>query len=196
MAGMKPFFLTGANAKVRINGKTLAYVTNLSYSVRVNHASPTILGMYEPTSIEPLAYIVNGSFSVVRYIADVASSVGGSLPNGVKDTGNGIGYWGPDGTLGRFKAGFDVKKGPDGRAYENLDPKKLEKATSFDIEIYQKTCGASQVPVATLRGVRITQADFNIGTNAPATQNFNFTAVYADEDSFLANSSGSGQEFE
>ena len=35
MAGIRPTFITGANAKVRVNDKTLAFCTDLSYSVQV-----------------------------------------------------------------------------------------------------------------------------------------------------------------
>lgn len=194
MAGTKPFFLTGANAKIRVNGKTLAYVTNLSYSVNINHASPIVLGMYEPSSVEPLSYKVTGSFTVARYIADIQTDVGGKSPNGTSERGNGIGHWGPDSTLGKFGAGFDIKKGIDGRAYENMDPSKMNKATTFEIEIFQKFDGG-QRSVAKVRDARITRADFNLAKKAVASQTFNFTAIYADEDSFLADFSGNGQQF-
>ena len=115
MAGLKPFFLTGANAKIQVNNRTLAYCNNLSYSVQVNHASPRVLGMYEPTSIEPLSYLVTGSFTVIRYTADVKGNVGGKTPNGVFEGGNGIGNWGPDGLLKRLAEGFNLSA-PDGRA--------------------------------------------------------------------------------
>jgi len=195
MAGMKPFFLTGANAKIRINNRTLAYVTNLGYSVKITHASPTVLGMYEPSSIEPLGYAVSGQFTVVRYVADIKDDVGGASPNGVSDRGNGIGGWGPEGTLEKFAAGFDIKKGIDGRAYDNMDPSRLQKATGFEIEIYQKFGNNGQRSVANVRGARITQADFNIGSNSAASQTYNFTALYVDEDSFRADFSGFGQQF-
>ena len=194
MAGMKPFFLTGSNAKIRVNMKTLAYCSNVSYSIQVAHATPTVLGMYEPSSVEPLSYKVSGSFSVVRYVADIKDDVGGTPPYGASDRGNGIGGWGPDGTLDKFASGFDVKKGIDGRAYDNLDPSELQKATTFDIEIYQKFAGG-QRSVANIRDVRITRADFNIGNNQAASQTFNFTALYVDEDSFKADFSGLGQQF-
>ena len=45
MSGMVPFFLTGANAKIRVNGRTMAFCTNVSYSTRVMHKNPKILGM-------------------------------------------------------------------------------------------------------------------------------------------------------
>lgn len=191
---MKPFFLTGANAKIRVNNTTLAYVTNLSYSVNVNHATPIVLGMYEPSSVEPLSYKVTGSFSVVRYIADITDDIGGSQPDGVSQRGNGIGNWGPDGTLNKFADGFDIKKGIDGRAYENLDPSTMKKSSTFDIEVYQKFAGG-QRSVAKIRDVRITKADFNLGSKTVANQTFNFTAIYVDEDSFVADMSGAGQQF-
>lgn len=194
MAGMKPFFLTGSNAKIRVNMKTLAYCSNVSYSIQIHHATPTVLGMYEPSSVEPLSYKVSGSFSVVRYVADIKDDVGGTSPNGASERGNGIGGWGPDGTLEKLAAGFDIKKGIDGRAYDNLDPSKLQKATTFNIEIYQKFAGG-QRSVANIRDVRITRADFNIGNKQAATQTFNFTALYVDEDSFKADFSGLGQQF-
>lgn len=194
MAGMRPFFLTGANAKIRVNGVTLAYVTNLSYSIQVNHATPRVLGMYEPSSVEPLSYLVTGSFTVAKYVADIKDDVGGTPPNGTSDRGNGLGSWGPDGTIGKFAAGFDIKKGIDGRAYENLDPSKLNKATTFNIEVFQKFAGG-QRGVANIRDVRITRADFNIADKNIASQTYNFTALYADEDTFIADFSGSGQQF-
>lgn len=193
MAGIRPFFLTGANAKIKVNNQTLAYVTNLSYSVTVNHATPRVLGMYEPTSVEPLSYLVTGTFTVVRYIADVKDNVGGVSPDGAKETGNGIGNWGPDGTGKRLKEGFNFKA-PDGRTYDNLNPRHLDKATGFEIYVYQKLNG-KDVSVAKIREARITRADLNLIKNAVATQSFQFTALYADEDSFIADFSGVGQQF-
>lgn len=193
MAGMRPFFLSGANAKIKINNVTLAYCTNLSYSVQVNHATPRVLGMYEPTSVEPLSYIVTGSFSIVRYVADVKDNVGGVSPNGADPAGNGVGNWGPDGLGKRLAQGFNFSA-PDGRAYDALNPSKLDKATGFEINVYQKIAGGGgQQSVAKIRDARITRADFNLGVRSLATQTFNFTAVYLDEDSFIADFSGRGQ---
>jgi len=194
VAGIKPFFLTGANAKIKVNGKTLAFCSSVSYSIQVNHATPTVLGMYEPSSIEPLSYKVNGSLSIIRYVADIKDDIGGASPFGVSEFGNGIGGWGPDGSLARLAAGFDIKKGIDGRAYENLDPSKLSKATTFNIEIYQEFPGGFR-SVANIRDVRITRADFNVGVRQAAVETFNFAAIYVDEDSFKADFSGFGQQF-
>lgn len=195
MSGLLPFFVTGGNAKIKVNGKTLAFCTDLTYSISVLTQTPKILGMYEGSSVEPLGYSVSGSFSIIRYAKDAVSNVGGTPPNGISsnDAGNGIGNWGAawGGGLGNFLAANGV--GNDGRPNEDLDPSKLQNGTTFDIQVYQKTNGGD-LGVANIRSVRITQADFQISKKGAATQRFNFVALYADEDSFTADFSGIGQQ--
>lgn len=197
MAGIRPTFITGANAKVRVNDKTLAFCTDLSYSVQVLTQTPKVLGMYEGSSVEPLGYTVSGSFTVVRYAKDVKNSVqGGKNPNGLagNDAGNGVGNWGGawGGTTGDFLARNGV--GNDGRANEALDPSKFQNGVTFDIQVYQKT-PTGDIGVANIRNVRITQADFTLTKRGAAMQRFNFVALYVDEDSFIADFSGIGQQF-
>lgn len=226
MAGLKPFFITGANAKIRLNGKTLAFCSDFNYSVQVLTKTPKVLGMYEGTSVEPLGYTVSGSFTVIRYAKDAVSNIG-TQPHGVtpNDAGNGIGNWGTQwgGTAGDFLARNGV--GNDGRAQEGLDPSKFANGTTFDIQVYQKipTAGNNSqsveaqlgraiqqisgaltgnnleandvLGVANIRGCRITQADFSITKKGAAMQKFNFVALYVDEDSFVADFSGIGQQF-
>jgi hypothetical protein len=193
MAKLAPFFLTGANAKIKLNGKTLAFVTDLSYSVEIPHAAPTLLGNYEPASLEPLAYKVLGSFNLIRYIDGVANDLksrGYKIPHGVNDNGNGVGNWGPDGFLDRngiFSS--------DGQANKALNPAEFDGAVRFDIEVWQKTPGGELCAVARFRDCRIVRTNFNISKKSPAMQSFSFQALYADEDSFLSNMSGEGQQF-
>lgn len=195
MANLRPFFINGANAKVKVNGKTLAFCTDLSYSIQVLTQTPKILGMYEGSSVEPLGYTVSGSFSVIRYAKDAAANVGGKIPAHIapNDAGNGIGNWGAawGGGLGSFFAANGI--GNDGRPNEDLDPSKLQNATTFDIQVYQKTDGGD-LGVANIRNVRITQADFQLSKKGVAQQRFNFVALYIDEDSFVADFSGIGQQ--
>lgn len=232
MAGVKPFFITGANAKIKINGKTLAFCTDLSYSIQIAHQTPKVLGMYEGSSVEPLGYTVSGSFSVIRYTKDASMAVGAdSTPYGISenDAGNGVGnmgsVWG--GKFGDFLNRNGI--GNDGRTNEALNPSLLSNGTTFDIQVYQKVpgqggeaggfFGAAQrtinaasdiltggtgvngsapglIGVANIRNCRITQADFSISKRGAAMQRFNFVALYADEDSFVADFSGVGQQFE
>jgi hypothetical protein len=196
MAGLKPFFITGATAKIKLNGKTVAFCTDFSYSVQVAHQTPKILGMYEGVSVEPLGYTVNGSFQILRYARNAKANTG-SNPSGVaaNDSGNGIGNMGE--AWSKSNSGFRARVGVgnDGRVHENLNPSKLDTATTFDIEIYQKT-EKGNIGVAKIRNARIVQADFTISKKMVAQQRFNFVARYADEDSFVADFSGRGQHFE
>lgn len=201
MAGIAPFFITGANAKIKINGVTLAFCTDLSYSVVVNHATPTVLGMYEPTSIEPLSYKVTGSFGVVRYANSVKEQLeaqGFKTPDGVSPDGNGVGGFstnkGDTVASAIFRSGAI---GNDGRAHESFDPSKLQSATFFDIEIYQKMPNGGELRgVARLRNCRISRADLGMNKKSPTIERFQFMALYLDEDSFIADFSGNGQQFD
>jgi hypothetical protein len=43
--------------------------------------------------------------------------------------------------------------------------------------------------ILNIRKARITQADFSLNKRTPAVERFNFVALYADGDSFVANAS-------
>jgi hypothetical protein len=223
MSGIKPFFISGGNAKIKLNDKTMAFCTDVSYSVQVLTQTPKILGMYEGSSVEPLGYSVSGSFTIIRYIKDAKKDIGGKPPKSIatNDAGNGVGNWGGvwGDKLGDFLARNGV--GNDGRANEALDPSKFANGVTFDIEIYQKTpltskqnistkvdkalsvLGGSKnnsdpgnvIGVAKIRNCRITKADFSLSKKGVGTQRFDFIALYVDEDSFVADFSGNGQHF-
>lgn len=141
MAGTRPTFITGATAKIKLNGKTMAFCQDFSCSIAIATQTPKVLGKYEGDSVEPLSYVVSGGFSVVRYAKGIREAVGGrGFPNGIaeNDAGNGVGNWGTQwgGSLGDLLARNGV--GNDGRAHEALDPSKFASGTTFDIQIYQK----------------------------------------------------------
>lgn len=185
MSGLKPFFITGANSKIKVNGKTMAFCTDISCSVQIATQTPKVLGKYEGSSVEPLGYTVSGSFTLIRYAKNAVDSISGAPKNTV-NSGNGMGSW-PD-TL-RVGSSSDIQ----------ANPADLQNGSTFDIEIYQKiepTPGNfDQLGVMRIRNARITQADFSLSKKAAATQRFNFVALYADEDSFRADFSGSSDLF-
>jgi len=198
MANVRPFFITGAAAKVILNGKTMAFCSDLSYSVQIITQTPKVLGMYEGTSVEPLGYSVSGSFTVIRYAKGAVANNGFSVPGGVaiNDAGNGVGNWGStwDGTNASINSIVGAPfSGTDGRANEALDPSTYKNGAAFDIQVYSKTA-TGIIGVANIRSVRITQADFNITKKGVAQDRFNFTALYVDGDGYVANASGSGQQ--
>ncbi len=141
MAGTKPTIITGATAKIRLNGKTLAFCQDFSCSIQVLTRVPKVLGKYEGDSIEPVGYSVSGSFTIIRYAKGIKKLVGpGAYPHGLaeNDAGNGVGNWGTQwgGSVSDLLSRNGV--GNDGRAHEALDPSKFSGGTTFDIQVYQK----------------------------------------------------------
>lgn len=201
MAKIAPFFITGANAKIKLNGITLAFCTNLSYSVVVNNAAPHVLGMYEASSLEPLSYNVSGSFGVVRYannVKDQLEALGYNTPSGVTSEGNGVGNWTKNRGDGVGAAILSSGTfGNDGRAHDNFDPSMLQNGTFFDIEVYQKMPGGGETRgVCRMRNCRLVRMDGQINKKTPLLEQFQFQAIYFDGDSFIADFSGNGQQFD
>lgn len=141
MSGSLPSIITGATAKIRLNGKTLAFCQDFNCSIQVLTKVPKVLGKYEGDSVEPLGYSVSGSFTIIRYAKGIRKLNGpGGYPNGLaeNDAGNGVGNWGGQwgGSVSDHLSRYGI--GNDGRANEALDPSKFGSGTTFDIQIYQK----------------------------------------------------------
>jgi hypothetical protein len=132
----------------------------------------------EGSSVEPLGYSVSGSFSVIRYARNAVTSTN-TQPFGTKNKGNGVGNYASE----LLKNG--VNDSP-------LNPADLANGSTMDIVVYQKTPNGN-IGVVNIRNARITQADFSISKKSPAMQKFSFVALYADEDSFTADISGTHQ---
>ena len=189
MVNVSPFFVTGANCKIKVNGLTLAFATELSYSVSIPHTKARVLGSYEVDSLEPLSYDVGGSFTVIRYISDLKSrlqQLGIGSPSAVSDLGNGIGSWT---NLAANKKNEGLGNGADGRADKSLVPASLQDAVTFDIEIYQKLPNGETLGISRIRNARIVQMGAQITKRGLMLQSFQFSAQFLDEDSFMADSS-------
>jgi len=190
MANVAPFFVTGANCKLKVNGVTLAFATNLSYTVSIPHARAKMLGSYEANSFDPLSYDVNGSFTIIRYISDLKDkleSLGIASPDGLDNLGNGVGSWSKNKQQNSIASTFGY--GADGRADRSLTPSALQDAVTFDIEIYQNLPNGESFGVSRLRNVRITQMGAQLSKRSNMMQTFQFIAQFLDEDSFIADSS-------
>lgn len=184
MAGKRPFFITGSNVKIKVNGKTMAFCTDLNCTVQIITQTPKVLGKYEGSSVEPLGYSVSGSFTLIRYAksaTDVATKNHGSSPDGTSSHGNGVGNW----TETHLGGATDIQ----------TNPGDLSNGSTFDIEVYQKLQASpgsnkENLGILKIRNARITQADFSISKRDAARQRFSFVALYVDEDSFKADFSG------
>jgi len=174
---MKPAFITGANAKVKIGGITLAYAQDVSYNVTTTTIPIETMGRYEVVSNEPVAYFVDGTLSVIRYTKIASdSSMAGAAANG-----NGIGNW-----------DFKVPNGTDGSSHVN--PGKLLASQTFDLEIYQKYDDNGQVGesdvVVKLHDCRFVRKGGAINKRGVLVEQFAFNAIYKDDDSFEKAGSG------
>lgn len=210
MAGRAPFFITGANCKIRVNGVTLAFATELSYNVSINHQQAKVLGQYEADTIEPISYNITGQFTVIRYLEGVKDLVN-NPPNGTHKLGNGVGSFNIASNMGSGVASIVGAVGATGTADKSLDPSTLSMSSGFDIEVYQKIPGNSvngqaasiltgrgvelggvsrnSSGIARLRDCHIVGMQTNISKRGFMMQTFQFMANYLDEDSFLSSSS-------
>ena len=177
MANGVPFFLTGGNARILIDGQTVAFATNVSYRIIVKHSSPRVLGKYEVEELHPLSYEVFGSLSIIRYRSKLKGVIAPTTSD-ISNKGNSIGSY----------------DNPVGNVNESLDPGKLLSSKMFNIEIRQKLAGNDEVSVFTLRDCRIDEITFNLDKRSAATQTVRFTARFYDDDVFTASSSSVGQE--
>lgn len=140
MANKTPFFLTGGNARIILNNKTVAYATSVSYRISVRHAAPRVLGRFEVEVIQPLTYDVTGSLSIIRYGRGLKSFYGNAAPEGVSELGNSIGSYSSASAAGIVGSalGLPTTDGQwDGRADEAFNPSKFFQSMMFNIEIRQ-----------------------------------------------------------
>jgi len=109
-----PMFLTGANAKIVINSKLIAYAADVSYNVDAVTVPVEVMGRYEVLSNETVAFGVNGSFTVVRYAKDMAKNAGIDDAN---ETGN---------------AADNLGVG------SHINPAKMLESSTFELNVFQK----------------------------------------------------------
>lgn len=169
MAGVKPGLITGSNAKVKFGGKTLAYATDMQYSVETTVIPVEVMGHFEMIANEPIAIAVNGSFTVVRYAAGAAIGTGDSatLP-GAAATGNGVGQLG----------GANQK--------EAFNPGLVLSSQTVDIEIYQKAIGAdskeSTSAVVKIIDCRLTRMSGSVNKRGVLMESYTFVGRLLQDD--------------
>lgn len=182
MSGKKPSFITGANAKIKVGGKTFAYASDVSYQVTVDTVPIETMGRYEAVSNEPVNYSVAGELSVVRYTA-IAKTNG--MP-GTNATGNGLGAV-------NFTTG--------GNGAEHINPGNLLVSQTWDLSVYQKTQaaatagGATAVTTDAAEFITIKDCRFNrksaaINKRGILVDRLSFVGLLADDESFDSSNSG------
>ena len=175
MAGKKPSFITGANAKIKAGDLTIAYAQDVSYNTTITTIPIETMGRYEVVTNEPVAYFVEGTLSVIRY-TKIAEE---NQMSGAAKGGNGVGNW-------NFQTG--------GTASEHVNPAKLLASQTWDLEIFQKFAdsgGVSQTQEAvSVKDCRFTRKGGAINKRGVLVEQFAFSAILIDDDSFDAAGSG------
>jgi len=200
VAGLKPFFITGSTAIIKVDGKVIAYATNISGQISVNHASPRVLGRAEVEVHQPLSYDVSGSLSIIKYAQGIQNFIGANRSPVLSDNdGNGPGSMSPD--SGFFSSALGLNQftnGTNNAAEEAFNPYFFFQSKQFDIEIFQKSDnGRTQdiAPVIRFRDCRFSNLQFALQKRSPLVLNMNFVSRYYDDDTLIARGSGVGQEF-
>lgn len=172
MAGQKPGLITGSNAKIQIGGKTIAYATDVQYSVDTAVIPVEVMGRYEVVANEPIATTVAGSFTVVRY-SSLAKTAG--VAN-TAEGGNGVGKMG------------------QGMA-DAFNPGKMLSTSTVDVAIFQKTDqeGGGQ-EIIKITDCRLTRMSGSVNKRGILMEAYSFVGVLFDDDSFIAGSSGVGAD--
>ena len=170
MAGVKPGLITGSNAKLKFDGKTLAYATDVQYSVDTAVIPVEVMGHFEVIANEPIAITVAGSFTVVRYAKGAAIAAGDSstLP-GASANGNGIGQLG----------------GP--KQKDAFNPKNILQSSTVDMDIFQKAIGPngteSSNAIVKIIDCRLTRMSGSVNKRGVLTEGYSFVGrLFQDDD--------------
>ena len=194
MANQVPTFVTGANAKITVDGVTFAYASDVSYQVVVDTIPIETMGRYEAVTNEPVNYTVTGELSVVRYT---------SLANKTAETtgtkGNGLGNITGTST--------------ETQSFQ-FDPGNMLTSASWDLVVYQKyatsagltgtsaissgsstdaaaiATGVSQLAIIKVADCRFNRKAAGINKRGILVDRLSFVGILASDESFAASPSG------
>ena len=159
--GKRAGFITGANAKITIDGTTFAYATNVSYDISVTTIPIEGIGRYEVWSNEPVSYSCSGSLAVIRYTKRAKES--------------GISKVDADGNTIE-----QVGTGDIGNMSQHLDPSQLLLSQTFNLLIYEKTKDpAKPYKVFAIQDCRLTRRSGNLDKRGVLTDQFTFVGILA-----------------
>lgn len=179
MAQMKPGFVTGANAKIKMFGKTIAYCSDVSYNVVVQTIPIESIGKYEVHSNEPVAYSVDGGFSIIRYTKNATASAAGGV---IKDAADGKG-----------NAPESMEDGANGNAGQHLDPAQLLDSQTFDLEIHEKRANGDSA-LYRVSDCRITRRGMSLNKRGVVVDNYAFVGILATDEDIATKVGNSGTE--
>lgn len=169
-----PSFVTGANAKIKAGGITIAYAQDVTYNTTITTIPIETMGRYEVVSNEPVAYFIDGSLSIIRY-TKVAQQ---NAMAGAAEGGNGLGKWVLTDESGEIAANA-------------VNPSQILASQTWNLEIFQKTADPENPEkVVKVKDVRLTRKGGGINKRGVLVEQFAFNAILAEDDSFDVSNSG------
>jgi len=175
MAALNPSFISGASARIKVGGKTLAYATDLSINVTMDTIPIESIGKYEVHSNEPNLYSVDGSFRIIRYSKRASEA---PIANAASAAGNDPLYIGTASSTGASP----------GSVKAHLEPGRILGSTGFELELYDQrqvadtvglpAAGAiSEVQVYWLQNCRIVSRTGSLDRRGVLTETYNFVGL-------------------
>jgi len=175
MAKLGQGFITGANAKIKAFTKTMAYCSDVSYNITVQTIPVETMGKYEVHANEPVAYTVDGTFSIVRYTKNAQDS---NLVD-INDLGNGP---------------SDISEPSMGSMGDHLNPAKILGSATFDLEIHEKRdyLGTDlEAAVFIVSDCRVTRRGMTLNKRGVMVDNYAYVGILAgDKDVVTADEVG------
>ena len=198
MAGVIPSFITGANAKIKIDDLTMAFAQDVSYSITVGTIPIRSMGRLEVAAHEPVSYMVQGTLTIVRYTKNAASAqidvyklesvdddANPNTPNvvrsvktgdkkkliqGAANSGNSVNRW---------------NSSSAGNIGDQLDPSKILSSLTFDLEIFSKIDNGGNTnsqSIIKIRDCRLTSKSGSLNKRGLMLDQFTFNAILIDND--------------
>ena len=175
MAKIKPSFVVGARAKIKIDNVTVAFATNVNYNIDVTHVPVEVLGAYEVVSYEPVGYRVNGTLTVVRYTT-AANEV---KVDGTDAIGNSSFNMGDSDNTAGVRAAFN--------------PGNLLISETFDITVYDRRDGRKDqdgIKFVTVHDARFERRSGGLNAKGLLEEQYSFNGILFSDDVATVTKSG------
>lgn len=192
MAGKQSAFVTGANARLKLGDITLAYATDVSYSVTVQTIPIETLGTYEVRDNTPVAYNIDGSFSIIRY-TKAAAAIDASGGNERAISGAAI--------SGNQPNRIPIAEGSLG---DHLNPNRILQSGTFDLIITEQVpnddgSGSVNSSVYKIENCRLTRRGMSLNKRGVYVDQYAFVAILGgdfEDSDFGAALTGIGTDLE
>jgi len=169
MSGKQSAFITGANARIKIDGITLAYCTDVSYNIAVQTIPIETMGTYEVRDNTPVSYTVDGAFSIIRYTAKAANldPTNPAITNPA--------------TTGNAPGAINIA---EGTLNSHLNPAALLASGTFDLTINEQLAGATGTGstdenVFVIKDCRLTRRGMTLNKRGVYVDQYAFVGVLA-----------------